>query len=455
MLPPTPFVDLSGRSPGWRLYFTQNLTYPQGLPETCYHNSVSMVPSDDQIADQADFYRHLGVLGLTSRALTVFYYDEATKKAIKTELQRRGQTLASCVPTGVRPRLATSAHCHAWVLLKVQQVRRVRRKLQRNYPWSADIISLLGFISLFDVVPTVSAILFAPEHLLWKTPKIVGQGSPVYVRPIRFLALCGAWAAAITALFRLNGYGQWKVLIWLAAISFAAPVWIPSFILLAAVVARTLNKTDDPGLFQGIFRSDTYKHIWNPILVWDLMYFGLSLFVSAGAILAAIFVPLLGVHQLIGDIDPRFTFLFGGGLLVFGAHFFVFRPYMALLTAASSRPSPTMLDWLARDFGSVLANIDRTTAGTTASAWISGDTAVADILSEWGRLRRAFKYQEEHAASRGAKELVGLLQDRTKMFGSAMRPLGSLLAPFAGCPSIDRLLAETERVASGVSISGS
>jgi hypothetical protein len=114
-----------------------------------------------------------------------------------------------------------------------------------------------------------------------------------------------------------------------------------------------------------------------------------------------------------------------------------------------------MLSWLASDFGAVLANIDRTMASTKTTGWIFGDTAVADILSEWGRLRRAFRYQEDRAGSQGAKELEGLLQDRSTMFGSAMRPLGSLLSPFAGCPSIDRLLAETERVARGVRISGS
>ena len=81
-------------------------------------------------------------------------------------------------------------------------------------------------------------------------------------------------------------------------------------------------------------------------------------------------------------------------------------------------------------------------------------TTVATMLSDWGRLRRTFRYQEEHVAGCGAKELERLLRDRATDLGSAFSLLAELLSYFAGSRVIDRLLEEVGRASNGLPISG-
>lgn len=386
----------------------------------------------------SDYCQSLHESELRSLALTVFLYDEAARLTIQTELMRRGLAFASVVPTDVRPRISRTAKYHVWILRRVRRARQLKRRLLGRYQWMSEIIGLLEFISLLDIVPTVSVILFEPEHLLWKTRQIVSRGSTLYIKPIRFVALCGGWATALMTVCRISGYGKWSVLLILAAASLLAPLWIPVFLLFANLVALPWiwAYRVKPVLFPGIFEADTYAYVRSPVLIWNLLYFGAFLFASAGSILAIIITLGMGLPV--------------AALLVFVAHWLVFRPYMTLLIAVSSRPSSTMLFWLTRDLHETLMSV----ANAYAKGTSLDDTTVATMLSDWGRLRRTFRYQEEHVAGCGAKELERLLRDRATDLGSAFSLLAELLSYFAGSRVIDRLLEEVGRASNGLPISG-
>jgi hypothetical protein len=404
------------------------------------------------LLSSVSFYERLADSELRARALSICCLDDAAQKVLLTAMDHRGLSLVSCVPTGVRPRSNPSAAYHAWVLRKIQQIRRKRRKLLRNRPWLSDLLGLVGYLSLFDMVATASAIFFEPDHLLWKAPVILGKTNSLYARPIRYLALCGGAVTATFSLFHVTGYGSWTMLAILALISFGSLIWVPGFLFCAAAVqAVFLQRIPLEPMFPGVFRIDSYTRIWNSSLLWIPLYFGTSLYLACGTLMAVslIFAAIIGLIGEFFGIDSvvsralvGFVMIPAAGAFVVAARSGIYRPYFAVLLAASSRPSPTMLRLLAGDLGKVLAHIDE----SRGTGWHQEDEAVIAILREWGYLRRAFRYQEWHATRCGPKTLERLLQDRASVFGSAMPPLRTILSPFGGHRLIDRLVEEAARV---------
>jgi hypothetical protein len=74
-----------------------------------------------------------------------------------------------------------------WVLQRISRFRR--RIFGGSTPhWFKDGLSVLGFVNVLDLMPTLLATTLSPRHFYKRVPQIVANKRTWYKTPIKFLS---------------------------------------------------------------------------------------------------------------------------------------------------------------------------------------------------------------------------------------------------------------------------
>jgi hypothetical protein len=126
-------------------------------------------------------------------------------------------------------------------------IRRRIRSLGRSLfkgevpEWLSDLYSVLGHVNFINLIPTLYAILAAPEHFFRRVDLLVGKRKSgvkrsVYKSPIKLITTVATLGWTTKWLGAYVPVGRQKEV--LAAILISLPVLIPSFSLILLPVGR-------------------------------------------------------------------------------------------------------------------------------------------------------------------------------------------------------------------------
>jgi hypothetical protein len=181
-----------------------------------------------------------------------------------------------------------------WVLKILQQISRFRRRIFGigSPHWFNDGISLISYINILDLVPTLLAITLAPWHFYTRLPQYVVTKNTWFKTPLKFFTSGVTLIAAMLLLVATDvltsiGVSDKATLArYIAFICLATPIIMPMVCLAIRIllaVASTFSRAPNPFRYTLLIPLDpmTYVRLRGVTFFWSIFYFGIYFFVAA------------------------------------------------------------------------------------------------------------------------------------------------------------------------------
>jgi hypothetical protein len=194
-----------------------------------------------------------------------------------------------------------------WILKALQHYSRMRRRIfGKNLPhWLKDALSLVQFVNVIDLIPTLLAITLSPEHFYKRVPQYVKSKNTWIKTPLKFLTSSIALIIIILFNFAKDMLADYnitdeKAVFWyLAFICLSAPLTLPFICLLFRIclglVMSFPGYSQQSGVSSSILSNLliplspwTYVRLEYKRFFWSIFYFGVYFYIG------------LQVFQLIG-----------------------------------------------------------------------------------------------------------------------------------------------------------
>jgi len=245
-----------------------------------------------------------------------------------------------------------------WVLGSVRRFRHLKTRFWRGKPpqWATDVYSLLKYVNILELVPTLAAIGLEPYRFFGR--RMTG-GKPslrVYKSPVKFLTTAtSALALLVTALCAHYLGKQYKptrieyvvlvavltvplwsivlsILVWLTFRAGFVPWWFKR-------VNWKLTRIDQAAITT-ILSPGVYRRLDPARFLWGICYFGVYLYAAAIllALITSLAVPLLAEVASVskgpytGSLE---FFILLNAVFVVAAQRLILHPYSQLLLATA------------------------------------------------------------------------------------------------------------------------
>jgi hypothetical protein len=194
-----------------------------------------------------------------------------------------------------------------WILRLLQRISRWRRRIfgSSTPHWLKDGLSVIGFVNVLDLMPTLLGTVLSPRHFYTRIPQIIAEKRTWYKSPIKFLTSGVSLIVILLFYFDFdileeNGLTD-KTLVarYLFVICLVAPLLIPLIALIFRIGLGIIFSI--PGLSQSSAGLSpilitlmvplspwTYARLDYRHFLWSVFYFGVYFYIA------------LQIYQLIG-----------------------------------------------------------------------------------------------------------------------------------------------------------
>lgn len=256
-----------------------------------------------------------------------------------------------------------------WSLRVVRVGRRVRRRLfGKKLPhWAKDLLSLIRYINVLKLVPTVHALACQPNHFFKTLPTVLAGKKPYYVSPLSFVTNVAALQIAAYLLLFPDGSAVPKeaVVILNVVLALLTPVMagcLCAVILVFWSVAKfgmPYNELLDEFCFNhhgALVPLDprTYLHLDWSRFFWSMFYYYMYFYLLLGAVLVLTVVVSVAIVEPFpyppsSWLKGRLAILYMaivGLVSSLAGYWGIARPYAFALVRSSRFATPLMTKFL-------------------------------------------------------------------------------------------------------------
>lgn len=239
------------------------------------------------------------------------------------------------------------------MVTSIIRLSRKAQRLHRRCPhWVKDLYDLVNWANVLQLVPTLSLIVCAPDHLFKRLPQTVRSKRSLHLTPVKFFfrsaALFVAYflgrhqdlAAAVTETTARVTLVVLVPLLPLAMIVLAAVAYAGRGVMRLAPGGAETPEFDAIGT---VLSFSTYRQLrWRHFL-WGLLYLAVYLIIGWQVVQIVAGYSTLGTAWLLGALQDHsdalkfMVIVIAVGVVVIVTHELVLRPYAALLRAAGKR----------------------------------------------------------------------------------------------------------------------